>query len=61
MEFGIAMPTDAESWRLAERAEELGFRPAWFYDTQMLSADLLRRDGRGGDEDHAASGSAPAC
>src|SRR4051794_20273596 len=39
MEFGIAMPTDAESWRLAERAEELGFRSAWFYDTQMLSAD----------------------
>ena len=25
MEFGIAMPTDAESWRLAERAEALGF------------------------------------
>lgn len=41
MEFGIAMPTDAESWRLAERAEELGFRSAWFYDTQMLSADCF--------------------
>lgn len=39
MEFGIAMATDAESWRLAQRAEELGFRSAWFYDTQMLSAD----------------------
>lgn len=39
MEFGIAMPTDAGSWRLAERAEALGFRSAWFYDTQMLSAD----------------------
>lgn len=39
MEFGIAMPTDAESWRVAERAEALGFRSAWFYDTQMLSAD----------------------
>jgi 5,10-methylenetetrahydromethanopterin reductase len=41
MEFGIAMPTDAESWRLAERAEALGFRSAWFYDTQMLSADCF--------------------
>jgi 5,10-methylenetetrahydromethanopterin reductase len=39
MEFGIAMATDAESWLLAQRAEELGFRSAWFYDTQMLSAD----------------------
>ena len=41
MEFGIAMATDAESWRLAQRAEELGFRSAWFYDTQMLSADCF--------------------
>src|ERR1700712_5892438 len=41
MEFGIAMPTDAESWRVAERAEALGFRSAWFYDTQMLSADCF--------------------
>ena len=41
MDFGIAMPTDAESWRLAERAEALGFRSAWFYDTQMLSADCF--------------------
>jgi len=41
MEFGIALPTDAESWRVAERAEALGFRSAWFYDTQMLSADCF--------------------
>src|SRR6478735_1806008 len=41
MEFGIAMATDAESWRLTQRAEELGFRSAWFYDTQMLSADIF--------------------
>lgn len=39
MEFGIAIATDAESWRLAQRAEELGFATAWFYDTQMLCAD----------------------
>src|SRR5947208_16858633 len=39
MRFSIAIPTDADSWRLARRAEELGFSRAWFYDTQMLSAD----------------------
>ncbi len=41
MEFGIAIPTDAESWKLVQRAEELGFATAWFYDTQMLSADCF--------------------
>lgn len=39
MKFGIAIPTAADSWRLVRRAEELGFDHAWFYDTQMLSAD----------------------
>jgi 5,10-methylenetetrahydromethanopterin reductase len=39
MRFAIAIPTDAESWRVVRRAEELGFARAWFYDTQMLSAD----------------------
>lgn len=39
MQFAIAIPTDAASWRLVRRAEELGFARAWFYDTQMLSAD----------------------
>jgi 5,10-methylenetetrahydromethanopterin reductase len=39
MKFAIAIPTDAESWRVVRRAEELGFARAWFYDTQMLSAD----------------------
>ncbi|HTW50655.1 MAG TPA: LLM class flavin-dependent oxidoreductase [Stellaceae bacterium] len=39
MRFAIALPTDATSWRLVRRAEELGFARAWFYDTQMLSAD----------------------
>src|SRR5579863_7553401 len=39
MRFAVAIPTDAESWRLVRRAEELGFARAWFYDTQMLSAD----------------------
>src|SRR5437879_5705569 len=39
MRFAIAIPTDADSWRLVRRAEELGFNRAWFFDTQMLSAD----------------------
>jgi 5,10-methylenetetrahydromethanopterin reductase len=39
MKFAIAIPTAADSWRIVRRAEELGFSRAWFYDTQMLSAD----------------------
>ncbi len=41
MEFGIAMATAADAWKLSERAEALGFTSAWFYDTQMLSADCF--------------------
>ena len=39
MQFAIAIPTAADSWKVVRRAEELGFARAWFYDTQMLSAD----------------------
>src|SRR4029078_7531226 len=39
MRFAIAITTHADSWRVVRRAEELGFSRAWFYDTQMLSAD----------------------
>jgi len=41
MDFGIALPTAADSWKHVQRAEELGFTHAWFYDTQMLSADCF--------------------
>ena len=41
MEFGIALATDATAWKTVARAEELGFTSAWFYDTQMLSADCF--------------------
>lgn len=41
MEFGIALPTAADSWKVVRRAEELGFSHAWFYDTQMLCADCF--------------------
>ena len=41
MEFGIAVPSAADSWKIVQRAEELGFTHAWFYDTQMLCADCF--------------------
>src|SRR3954451_16780957 len=41
MDFGIALPTAADNWKVVRRAEELGFTHAWFYDTQMLSADCF--------------------
>jgi 5,10-methylenetetrahydromethanopterin reductase len=41
MDFGIALATAADSWKVVQRAEELGFTHAWFYDTQMLSADCF--------------------
>jgi 5,10-methylenetetrahydromethanopterin reductase len=41
MEFGICLPTKAKSWEVVERAEKLGFNYAWFYDTHLLSADVL--------------------
>jgi len=41
MDFGIALPTAADSWKVVKAAEEHGFTHAWFYDTQMLSADCF--------------------
>jgi 5,10-methylenetetrahydromethanopterin reductase len=41
MDFGIALPAAADSWKIVQRAEELDFTHAWFYDTQMLSADCF--------------------
>ncbi|MGE0223854.1 MAG: LLM class flavin-dependent oxidoreductase [Acetobacteraceae bacterium] len=41
MEFGIALPTASDAWKIVARAEELGFTHAWFYDTQMLCADVF--------------------
>ncbi len=40
MEFGIAVATATDSWKVVKRAEELGFTYAWFYDTQLLCADV---------------------
>jgi len=41
MEFGIAVATTTDSWKVVKRAEELGFSDAWFYDTQMLNPDVF--------------------
>lgn len=41
MDFGVFLPTKARSWEDAQRAEELGCSHVWFYDTQLLSADVL--------------------
>src|ERR1700721_737990 len=41
MDFGIALPRAADSWRVTKEADELGFTHAWFYDTQMLTADCF--------------------
>lgn len=41
MDFGIQLATSSHSWKVAKRAEELGFTCAWFYDTQLLNADML--------------------
>jgi 5,10-methylenetetrahydromethanopterin reductase len=41
MDISVCMPTKAKSWEVVKRAEELGYSHAWFYDTQMLSADVL--------------------
>jgi 5,10-methylenetetrahydromethanopterin reductase len=41
MDFGIGIATSYDSWKLAQRAEELGFTHAWFFDTQMITADCF--------------------
>src|SRR6202043_1704598 len=41
MDFGIGIATASDSWKVAQRAEELGFTHAWFFDTQMITADCF--------------------
>jgi 5,10-methylenetetrahydromethanopterin reductase len=41
MDFGIFVAPVADTWKLAQRAEQLGFSRIWFYDTQMLNAELF--------------------
>ncbi|HEX6511080.1 MAG TPA: LLM class flavin-dependent oxidoreductase [Chloroflexota bacterium] len=41
MDYGVFIPPLADSWKLAKRAEELGYKRAWFYDTQLLNSELF--------------------
>ena len=41
MDFGIQLATSSHSWKVVKRAEEFGFTHAWFYDTQLLNADMF--------------------
>ena len=41
MEYGINIAPGADAWKIVKRAEELGFKYAWFYDTQLLNADVF--------------------
>lgn len=41
MQFGIALFPHPRSWETVARAEQLGFRTAWFYDSQMIASDVF--------------------
>src|SRR5512144_2564086 len=41
MDYGINLATAADSWKVVKRAEELGVTRAWFYDTQLLNAEIF--------------------
>ena len=41
MDIGLGVPSAGDSWKIVERAEELGFDYAWFYDTQQLCGDVF--------------------
>ena len=41
MDYGIAGLIGAESWKTVQRAEQLGFTHAWFYDSPLYVADIL--------------------
>lgn len=41
MEFGINIAPAADSWKIVQRAEELGFDHAWFIDSPLINADLF--------------------
>jgi alkanesulfonate monooxygenase SsuD/methylene tetrahydromethanopterin reductase-like flavin-dependent oxidoreductase (luciferase family) len=41
MDFGVGVISAVDSWKVAERAEKLGFSHVWFTDTQMICADVF--------------------
>ena len=41
MDFGISLAPHAESWKEVQAAEAAGFCRAWFFDSQLINADLF--------------------
>ncbi len=41
MDYGLAVATSTDSWKVVKKAESLGFSDAWFYDTQLLNPDVF--------------------
>jgi 5,10-methylenetetrahydromethanopterin reductase len=41
MDWDIFLAPAADSWKVVQRAEQLGFRRAWFYDTQLLNCEVF--------------------
>lgn len=41
MDLALSLPTKARSWEVVKRAEELGYTHAWFYDTELLNAEVF--------------------
>lgn len=41
MDYSINLATEAVSWETVARAEAAGFHAAWFYDTQLLNAEVF--------------------
>jgi 5,10-methylenetetrahydromethanopterin reductase len=41
MDYGILLATSSHHWKVVKRAEELGFTHAWFYDTELLNAEVF--------------------
>jgi 5,10-methylenetetrahydromethanopterin reductase len=43
VDFGTGIASGVQGWKVAVRAEALGFTHAWFYDTQMLKTAFTSR------------------
>ena len=41
MDISVCVARGADGWQVAVRAEELGFKTAWFEDSQMVAADPI--------------------
>ena len=41
MNWDIFLAPAADSWKVVQRAEALGFHRAWFYDTQLLNCEVF--------------------